>query len=133
SAAPPNAAGLIPTEANAEADIANLPVRKLIATFSAALQSALAEPMPDGIEGENTDRLTRQRTREALMTAQMLMPGILREAGTTLMVKNTYTKSAELDTRLEADIKAAAGTPYGATGTITASLRGLQELLAKIQ
>ncbi|MFH1159136.1 MAG: hypothetical protein V1721_09720 [Pseudomonadota bacterium] len=117
--------GLAPKAFNIDVAIADLPFRKILETLVTAGAEAADKQKQ---KAENGDK-----TEPAKADAAAFLPKMLQDAGSSLAFQNTFVKSADLNIGVTGKIEASATTPTGAVGTVTLSLKGLDETVRKLQ
>ncbi len=115
---PVDVAGLVPHAMSLEITTDNLPLKQIMAAFHTALQETLQQS-PAG--------------RQSVQTALSSLPGMLAASGTTVTVQNSFIRSLDLDATLAGKIDANAAAAMGAAGTITVSIKGLEEAIKTLQ
>lgn len=113
--------GLIPSDAGFNVRLDNIPVSDLTQVFSGIMASAVQD-----------DPAQRQKAEQDIRAALFSLPQTLATAGTTLGVSDTYARGRDFGTRLEGKLTAhAGGGTLPATGAMTVTLEGLDELVTK--
>ena len=97
--------------------------------FSAVQKSvsAAATTVPDPADQEKIQKQTKADVAASLA----LLPKMLQDAGTSVSVQNAFMYSAALDTHLAGRIDPSSTAALGATGKISLSFKGLDELVKK--
>lgn len=133
--ADPAIAGMIPNNANLEIYVENLPMQSLGSSLANALGGVLGMfgGMGLGAVDPAKQQEIQQQTQMQMMTLMTTVPQQLVSAGTQVSIRNTYTDSTEFDTNLDGSFKANAASPMMADGKLTLSLKGVDELILKLQ
>ncbi|MDE1151707.1 MAG: hypothetical protein PW788_04140 [Micavibrio sp.] len=126
--------GIIPTLANFELNVDDLPMKALshqLGDFFTDLmaQAATATAVPNA--GEQLQMQHRMRDQVVMLMATL--PQALTTAGTKLSIHNTHTDAPDLQSTLDGDFRADAAAAKMATGTLTLSLVGVDDLVQKLQ
>ncbi len=133
--ADPTITGMIPNNANFELYLENLPMQTLGSSLSSALNGLMG--LLGGVGFGAVDPAKQQQIQDqAQMQMIQLMatvPQQLVSAGSQISIRNTYTDSPEFDTNLDGQFKASATSPVMADGKLTLSLKGVDELILKLQ
>jgi hypothetical protein len=74
-----------------------------------------------------------QQAQAQMLSLMTTVPQQLVSAGTQISIRNTFTDSAEFDTNLDGQFRASATSPVMADGKLTLSLKGVDELVLKLQ
>lgn len=127
-------AGMVPTAANVEIALDNLPMAALGAAFSGILQQTVDSAMAaeDAANSAQKAALDSQIQAQAMATIATL-PKTLADAGASLTVKNTFTKAPDINSTLDGQFTASATSPLMTTGSLTLAIAGMDELIAKMQ
>lgn len=121
--------GIIPSEAAFNIVAAKVPFKSIMANLGNALESVVdAQSGPDGNTQAAQDQ-AKLHAQQALAT----MPALLAQAGTTLTINDTFIKSSDLDTTLDGALTAVSTSPYIFAGKATLMLKGMDELITKLQ
>ncbi|HYD17101.1 MAG TPA: hypothetical protein VEF76_01315 [Patescibacteria group bacterium] len=131
----PGVQGLIPTQSNFEVYVENLPMRDLGKSIGGALETFVGSLTGVGA-GQVDPAKQAEIQQQAQMQMMMLMttlPQQLVNAGTTISVRNTYTRAADLSTTLDGQFKANAASSMMADGSMTLTLTGVDETILKLQ
>lgn len=119
--------GLIPTAANFDITMNNLPMKEMAMTFiniiGDTMQSSLAAQ--DGA----TDAATRLKTQQAMLA----IPQQLKTAGSSIVVKDTYVNAPTVNSTLEGQFTALPTAAMIAAGDMTLKIRGLEEVIAQLK
>ena len=121
---PDSLTDIVPQTLNTEADLDSLPIKKLSDLLLTALQKSTATA---------ADAATQAQTKADMAAALSALPKMLQEAGTSISIKNTFMKSAAVDTTIAGKIDASTSSPLGAAGKITLAFKGLDEFIHKLQ
>ena len=131
----PTITGMIPNNANFELYLENLPMQTLGNSLSNALNGLMG--LMGGVGFGAVDPAKQQQIQDqAQMQMIQLMatvPQQLVSAGSQISIRNTFTDSPEFDTNLDGQFKASATSPVMADGKLTLSLKGVDELILKLQ
>jgi hypothetical protein len=131
----PAVKSLIPTNTNFEVYVENLPMRDLGSSISGAMNSFMGSLV--GVGGGQVDPAKQaeiqQQAQMQLMMLMTTLPQQLVNAGTTISVRNTYTKSADLNSALDGQFRASATSPIMTEGSMTLALTGVDETILKLQ
>lgn len=125
---------LLPNDVNLEVHLNDLPMKKLAESLSNSISSVMG--MFGGLSGAPDASKQIEIQQQAMMhlvSLATLLPQQLSAAGSRLEIKNTYMKSADLDSTLAGELKANPTSPIVAEGSITLSLKGIDELILKLQ
>lgn len=122
-------AGLIPSEAAFNVAAANVPFKSGAANISTAINSAIeAQAGPDG-----NSAVAEAQAKMFMQQAIASLPELMAKAGTTITINDTYTTAADLSSTLNGALTAVNGAPYIFAGKTTLVLKGMDELIAKLQ
>lgn len=125
---------LLPNDVNFEIHLNDLPMKKLGESLSNSASSVMG--MLGGLTGAPDPSKQIEIQQQAMMhlvSLASILPQQLSAAGSKLSIRNTYTKSPDLDSALSGEIKANPTSPIIAEGSITLSLKGIDELILKLQ
>lgn len=127
-------AGMVPTASNVEISLDNLPMNALSAAFTSLVSSA----MDTALTAQNTTDAAQkaameQKMQAATITSMATIPQALVDAGATLSIKNTFTKAPDISSTLDGQFTANAASPTLATGVLTLAIKGMDELILKLQ
>lgn len=130
----PELKSILPSDLNFEFYMNDLPMQQLGKSLSGAIGSFMnvfsgMTGMPD--QGKQIE--VQQQAMMQMLSLASTLPQQLSAAGSKLSIKNTYTKSPDLDSSLSGEIKANPTSPIIAEGSITLSLKGIDELILKLQ
>ncbi len=121
--------GLIPSEASFNIAAANVPFKSAMSNFSTAINSAIeAQSGPDG-NSATAEAQAKLHMEQAVAS----LPELLAKAGTTITISDTYTTASDLSSTLNGALTATSGAPYIFAGKTTLTLKGIDELIAKLQ
>lgn len=101
--------GLAPEAFNFDITIADIPFKKIMET------------------------LINVSTKETNTNVMSLLPKMLQDSRSSIAIQNTFVKSADLNVDIVGKVDANASTPIGAVGTMTMSLKGLDNTVKKLQ
>ncbi len=131
----PAVKGLIPSNSNFEVYVENLPMRDLGSSISSAVNSFMGSLV--GVGGGQVDPAKQaeiqQQAQMQLMMLMTTLPQQLVNAGTTISVRNTYTKAPDLSSALDGQFRASAASPIMTEGSMTLTLTGVDETVLKLQ
>jgi len=132
--ADPALAGLVPSVTNFELYVDSLPMKALsqqLGSFFTDLvaQAATATAAPNA--GEQLQM--QHRMRDQMVQLMATLPQALTAAGTKLSVRDTHTDAPDLKSTLEGEFRADPAAAKLATGTMTLSLVGVDDLVQKLQ
>lgn len=126
--------GYIPQEANVEVYLSDLPMQSLYKTVAGLIKDTVnASTAAEAAAKTGKPNAVASQHQSQVMAAMMAIPQMLSGAGSTLDIRNTYTKSADLNSKLDGSFKATAGATKIAVGSLTLTLQGLDELIVKLQ
>lgn len=125
---------VLPSDLNLEFYLDDLPMQKLGKSLSEAVTNVMGvfngmNTAPD--QGKQIE--IQQIAMMQMLALASTLPQQLSAAGSKLSIKNTYTKSPDLDSSLAGEITANPTSPLVAEGSITLSLKGIDELILKLQ
>lgn len=130
----PAIAGVVPNNLNVEINLENLPMKSLGATLSNAMGGLLG--MLGGVGMGQVDPAKQaemqQQAQMQMMGLMASVPGQLVGAGTQLTITNTYSDAADFDANVDGAFKASATSAMMAEGKLTVVLKGLDELILKL-
>ncbi|MDE2337310.1 MAG: hypothetical protein KGL10_08355 [Alphaproteobacteria bacterium] len=121
----PPFADIIPRDFSTDITVDNLPLKAITDMFFSAVQKFAAIPA--------SDVAARKLAAASLQAQELMVPGLMEKAGTSLAVKDTYARSSGLYTRLAGDIYANPAAASGAVGKMTLSISGLDALIQKMK
>lgn len=130
----PESAGYLPQNANVEFYLDDVPMDSLYKTFAGLLiQGTRAARMAEDAEQRGQPSNLKRHHESQVMAAAMALPQMLTAAGSTLSIRNTFMRSADLSTNLFGSFKATPGAAKVAVGELTLTIQGLDELLKKLE
>lgn len=121
--------GLIPSEAAFNITAAQVPFKSAMENFSTAINSAIEAQ--SGPEGDSAPAQAQAKLHMEQAVASL--PALLAKAGTTITINDTYTTASDLASTLDGALTAASGAPYIFAGKMTLKLKGIDELITKLQ
>ena len=116
SFSPTGLEGLVPESFNIEINVADLPLKEIMAML-----------VKVGVEAN------KETSEPAKMNVTASLSSMLQDSGFSITIKDTFVKSPDLNVDIKGKIKAIPAPPLGAIGTITLSLKGLDETVKKLQ
>lgn len=121
--------GLIPSEAAFNVTATKVPFKSGAANISSAINNAIeAQAGPDG-----KSAVAEAQAKMFMQQAIASLPELMAKAGTTITVNDTYTTATDLSSTLNGALTAVSGAPYIFAGKTTLVLKGMDELIAKLQ
>ncbi|MDP2205609.1 MAG: hypothetical protein Q8K65_04825 [Alphaproteobacteria bacterium] len=130
----PESAGYLPQNASIELYMDDMPMASLYKTFAGLLvQGARAARMAEDAEQRGQPSNLKRHHESQVMAAAMVLPQMLAGAGSTVSIRNTFMRSADLSTNLFGSFKATPGAAKVAVGEMTLTIQGLDELLKKLE
>lgn len=124
----------IPRNANVEIYGSNLPIRKISGVIAGIIGTAFDNLVNTVDVADYGLRLQQQYMQGAQSLLPLLsLPQALKEAGSSLSIRNTYAHAPEISMKVEGNIGADPLTPVPATGEVTVTLEGLDELVLRLQ
>ena len=108
--------GLAPEAFNIEINIADLPLKEIMAML-----------VKVSIEAN------KEKSEPAKMNVIAFLSSMLQNSGASIMIQNTFMRSPDLNVDIKGKVKATTTPPLGATGTMTLSFKGLDETVKKLQ
>lgn len=126
---------VVPNNVNFEVYLDSLPMRELGKSLSNAVSSFMG--MFSGMTATQPDMARQieiqQQAQMQFMGLVAALPQQLLSAGSVLSVRDTYLRSPELDSALEGSFRANPGSPLMAEGSLTLALKGIDEIILKLQ
>jgi len=130
----PPFADLLPSKADAEIVLDNVPVSKLSDAFFAILtDQATVNAAKDTKDTKDpmAQKVAQDEVKKKLADALALIPGILQDAGASLAINNTFIQSSGLTSRVQGRFDASPDAKLGAAGKATVTFKGLDEYIEK--
>lgn len=112
--APDDMSEAAPTDMNFDISLDNLPMKELVALGKSSLEAGSANP---------------GMGKMVAMQAMMSVPQLITQAGTKLMINDSYAGNKDYNVLVKGAVMPNAKAAFGATGTSTVKVRGIDKLL----
>jgi len=130
----PESAGYLPQNANIELYMDDMPMESLYKTFAGLLiQGSRAARMAEDAAQRGQPSNLKRHHESQVMAAAMALPQMLSGAGSSVSLRNTFSRSRDLSTKAFGSFKAVPGAAKVGVGELTVTIQGLDELLKKLE
>ncbi len=126
SSIPASLMGLMPHSFNAEISLENMPMNKMTDLLFNTVQKSVAANTSSDTNAQN------QAKADAAASAALL-PQMLKDAGASITVQNTFIKSTALETNLNGKVETGNKPDESAAGKMVLSIQGLDEFIKQMK